>query len=187
LGELGDRRRLANAVHADEEPNRHQTRLGDLAHRAVRRQRVEQEAPHRGRDTLGRAVRAQLVEHDVGRHDTDVAAQQDLLDHVELRGVDHARPGERPHAFEHAPRRGQPLVERRPLGQVLDQHLGHGRARANRDGRRAPTTNDDEGREREYRDANEDVGESHAGSASRTRFTRWLTTLEEAPGPIVTP
>ena len=39
----------------------------------------------------------------------------------------------------------------------------------------------------EHHEHRDDDDDDHAGSTSRVRVTRWLTTLDERPGTIVTP
>jgi hypothetical protein len=125
--------------------------------------------------------------------DADVTAQQHLFDDVELLGaqaptleIERTRsktPREEPRRWASA--RG--VVERRTAWARCTSTSGiaaRGGERARRDGgrRRTRRRQDDH---HQHRD--DDQRDDHADSTLPPRFTRWLTTLEDAPGPMVTP
>ena len=76
------------------------------------------------------------------------------------------------------------------LRDLADEYVGHGLAYDRRQHRRrtaaAAAANDDRGAH-QHHDGEDYQGDDHAVSTSLVRFTRWLTTLEDAPGTMVTP
>jgi hypothetical protein len=181
LREFANRRGLAHAIHAHEQPHRDAALLGARPQRAIATEGVDQNGAQRGRHSLGRAVDSQLVQHRLGHGNTHVRTQQHFLDHVQLLGAHLTRARERPHTIKDASRRSQASLEvnilqhrhRRRLG---DEHLGHRRpGRGDQRHRsRSPSaaTHHHGCPEQHHHYGQYDVEGDHAVSTSFGRFTR---------------
>ena len=194
--DLADGRRLAHAVHADEQPHPHPTRIGIDPQAALGHQGGAQRGAHGGRHALG-STPFELVQHRRRGSDPHVAAQQHLFDQGELLGA-HGAGGEPAQAVKDAARPPE------PLGQV-DRGLRKGRPRLDRrdqdvgqrGGRRGGRNRTPPAAAPAYRacgdgphdhDGADDGPRIHgADHATTSRVTRWETTFEDPPGTMVTP
>ena len=123
--DFADSRGLADPIDTDEEPHGDPTRLRVKGQGPVRvAERAQKRLAHRGGDAAGSTLLAQSFDDGRRRRDAHVAAQQHLLDHVELLLGQRTR-AEGAHAFEDAARRPESLGEigRFGLGQGEPVHL----------------------------------------------------------------
>ncbi len=111
FGEFADRRGLANAVHANEEPDGHATGIGPGRRRTLRREGVAENSPQRRDDPVRRALRSQFFEHRTRRRDPDVTSKEDFFNKFKLIGAELTSPRDRAHSIEDASRRSESIVQ----------------------------------------------------------------------------
>ena len=191
--QFSDGRRLADAVHPHEEPDRHAPLIGAGAHRPVAAQRVQQRRADRLGHALGSAVGAQLLEQRASGGDADVRAQEHLFDHVELLLGEGTGAGDRAHAVEdrargrEAPVQSGAVVDLGAWSHLRDEHVGHRLSFGGDHDPRAPPRAHHQRERHHDHQGQDDPEDNHADTSSGDFLTRCETTFDEAPGTMVTP